>query len=153
MRTLLAALMIAASFAAHAQSSGSGGSMGSGGSSGSLRTERAPSGTMRTGPDQSNPGGGSPTMGGGTGSTPESGVAPGSSGRGGQQAQFPDLCQGPISDPSCAGAGDPTGTGLGDRGTGRGPKDRYGPEDSPVKGGPSFSGPTGRPLDLPQEGR
>lgn len=149
MRLLLAGIMIATAFAAHAQSSGSGGSsggsMGGGGSSGSTRTERAPTGTMQTGPDQSRP----PT----SLDAPGGGTAPGSSGRGGQQAHVPDLCKGPISDPSCAGSGDPTGTGLGDRGTGRGPKDRYGPEDSPVKGGPSFEGPTGRPLNLPNEGR
>lgn len=73
--------------AALAQSSSS---SSSGGSSGSARTESAPAGTMRTGPDR----------------------------------------------------------GL----DGSGPR-AYGPAQSPVQGGPPFTGPTGMPLDLPREER
>lgn len=129
--------------------------MGGGGSSGSAKTEQAPAGAMRTGPDQGNPGGGSAIMGGNnpTTSLPEQSTRSRGSRGSGQQAQVPDMCTGPVNDPTCAGASDPTGTGWGDRGTAHGPKDRYGPEDSPVKGGPSFEGPTGRPLNLPNEGR
>lgn len=145
-----------------AQSSSSGGSSPSsrsmGGSSGSAKTESAPSGTIRTGPDRgpANAGGGSATMGGGSSSTlgaPGGGTAPGSSGRAGQQARVPDECGGPVTDPRCPTAGAPTGTGLGDRGLGGTSRRPYGPADSPVQGGPPFTGPTGRPLDLPEEGR
>ncbi|MGE5514355.1 MAG: hypothetical protein ACM31D_00880 [Bacteroidota bacterium] len=151
---LLAAALLPGAALAQSSSSSS-----SGGSSGSAKTESAPSGTMRTGPDRSpaNPGGGSATMGGGSSSTlgaPGGGTAPGSSGRGaGQQARIPDECGGPVSNPRCPTAGAPTGTGLGDRGLGGGDPRPYGPAQSPVQGGPPFTGPTGRPLDLPREGR
>lgn len=155
---LLAALL---PLAAHAQSSSSSGSSSGsmGGSSGSARTESAPSGTLRTGPDRGpgTAGGGSATMGGGSSTTlgaPGGGTAPGSSGRGaGQQARVPDECGGTITDPRCPTAGAPTGTGLGDRGLGGNEIRPYGPDQSPVQGGPPFTGPTGRPLDLPREGR
>lgn len=144
---LLAAALLP--MAAHAQSSSSGGgSMGSssrspGGSSGAAKTESAPSGTLRTGPDS------------GAGmSVGRDRIAPGGSRPGsGQQARMPDECVGPIADPRCPTAGAPTGTGLGDRGTMGGGDRPYGPQQSPVQGGPPFTGPTGRPLDLPQEGR
>lgn len=106
-------------------------------------------------------------MGGGTGQsstmgTPGGGTAPGSGGSGaqqsqgptppfqseGQQARVPDLCSGA----DCTGNSEPTGN-LGDRGlsaTGRQPP--YDASQSPVPGGPSFESPTGRPLNLPQEG-
>lgn len=159
---LLAAILLSAS--ASAQSSSGGGSSSSssaGGSSGSAKTESAPTGTLRTGPDRgpANAGGGSATMGSGSSATlgaPGGGTAPGSSRRGGaagQQARVPDECGGPLNDPRCPTAGAPTGTGLGDRGTGGSDPRPYGPEQSPVKGGPPFTGPTGLPLDLPREGR
>lgn len=166
--TLLVPLMAQAqssSSGGASSSSGSSSSRSMGGSSGSAKTEAAPSGTLRTGPDRSpaNQGGsatmnqgGSATMGGGSSTTlgaPGGGTAPGSSGRGGQQARMPDECFGPVTDPRCPTAGAPTGTGLGDRGTGMTTRRPYGPADSPVKGGPPFTGPTGRPLDLPEEGR
>lgn len=116
-------------------------------------------------------GGGSATLGEDTATTdnapatlgtPGGGTAPGSGRRptgesagssggrvSGEQARVPDECFGPISDPRCPTASAPTGTGLGDRGTESGQP--YGPADSPVQGGPPFTGPTGRPLDLPRE--
>lgn len=157
MRLLPILLATLLPLAAQAQSSSSSGSMG--GSSGSAKTESAPSGTLRTGPDRGpgTAGGGSATMGGGSSSTlgaPGGGTAPGSSGRGGrQQARVPDECGGPVSDPRCPTAGAPTGTGLGDRGLGGSDQRPYGPAQSPVQGGPPFTGPTGLPLDLPREGR
>jgi hypothetical protein len=165
---LLAAILLSASASAQS-SSGGGSSSSAGGSSGSAKTESAPTGTLRTGPDRgpANAGGGSATMGSGGSATmgggssatlgaPGGGTAPGSSRRGGaagQQARVPDECGGPLNDPRCPTAGAPTGTGLGDRGTGGSDPRPYGPEQSPVKGGPPFTGPTGLPLDLPREGR
>ncbi|MGE5475329.1 MAG: hypothetical protein ACM3Q1_01635 [Bacteroidales bacterium] len=177
---LLAAILLSPAALAQSSSRGHGSSSSAGGSSGSAKTESAPSGTLRTGPDRgpANAGGGSATMGGSSGSSatlgnsgsatlgaPGGGTAPGSSGRGGgwarapqagdtqQQARVPDECGGPLNDPRCPTASAPTGTGLGDRGTGGSDPRPYGPEQSPVKGGPPFTGPTGLPLNLPREGR
>lgn len=136
MRILFAALMMLAS-AAYAQSSGGG---GSGGSS---------SGTSS--------GGGSATMGGGMSPSRDAdgggGVRSPAQTRdgtgGGQQSQVPDVCEGG----ECEGIGEPTGTGLGNRGIRQGEMDPYDLGDSPVQGGPAITGPTGRELNVPDPGR
>ena len=123
---------------------------------GSTMPPQGGSATNPEGGSATNPEGGSATMGGGSSPTlgaPGGGTAPGSSRAGTQQSRMPEECSGPVTDPRCGTAGAPTGTGLGDRGTGAGDRRPYGPEQSPVQGGPPFTGPTGRPLDLPREGR
>lgn len=95
-------------------------------------------------------------MGGGSSNVlgaPGGGTAPGSSGPGAQQSRVPDQCTGTGASANCGAATAPTGTGMGDRGTSQGTRVPYGPGQSPVQGGPPFTSPTGRPLDLPEEGR
>jgi hypothetical protein len=152
---LFAALLLALALpsAAWAQTGSGSGSSGSspsrGGSSGSAKTEQAPGGALRS--HTTNPGPDTHL------GAPGSGVAPGSSGPAGrgmqQQSRVPDECAGVGANADCGTAAAPTGTGLGDRGTAQGERAPYGPAQSPVQGGPPFTGPTGRPLALPEEGR
>ncbi|HTH16631.1 MAG TPA: hypothetical protein VL974_08265 [Magnetospirillum sp.] len=66
---------------------------------------------------------------------------------------FGDCTGGASGAANCGQLSAPTGTGLGDRGTSQTNRAPYGPGQSPIQGGPPFIGPTGRPLNLPEEGR